>query len=237
MINRLPGWVWLGSGLLAGIAGMVDAVGMLGIGHHGITHVTGTASTLGIQLSAGRLGFAAPAALLGAFVAGAVVSGVIVGNSHLQLGRRYGVALLTESLLLATAFALLARGVSGGAFLLAAAAGLQNAMASTFSSAIVRTTHVTGIFTDIGSVIGHALRGGPLEKRKLTLLCTIGFGFVLGCGLGAWQFARVGYQTLLMPVVLTGMVGLAYIAYSHRKRMRPDAERDADGTSRIVQKE
>ncbi len=221
MINRLPGWVWFGGGLLAGIAGMVNAVGLLGISHHGITHMSGTASAMGIELAASHFGDAAKLlAQLAAFVTGAVISSVLVRDSQLQLGRRYGVALLAESFLLTCSLLLLEHGMAGGTLLLAAAAGLQNAMASTFSGAIVRTTHVTGIFTDIGIVIGHALRGSALEKRKLTLLCTIAAGFILGSGVGGWQFERIGYQTLWTPVALTGLGGLAYIAYSHWKNAK-----------------
>jgi uncharacterized membrane protein YoaK (UPF0700 family) len=221
MINRLPGWVWLGGGLLAAIAGMVNAVGLLGISHQGLTHMSGAATSLGVQLSGGHFADALGlVALLVAFVAGAVVSSVLVRDDHLQLGRRYGVALLAESLLLTVSVMLLVRGIAGGTLFIAAAAGLQNAMASTFSGAVVRTTHVTGIFTDIGIVIGQALRGAPMEKRKLTLLCTIGGGFVLGSGVGAWWFGRVGYHALWIPVALTALGGAAYIVYSHWTRGR-----------------
>lgn len=213
MIHRLPSWVWGGAALLAGIAGMVNAVGLLGAFHHGVTHLSGSASALGVDVAAGRWGEAGHfALLLVVFVLGAVLSSVIVRGSNLELGHRYGVALLAEAALLAVATLLLMREQRGAAYLLSAAAGLQNAMASTFSGAIVRTTHVTGVFTDIGIVIGNALRGEALERRKLSLLLVIGLGFVAGSVAGAAGFERFGYATLWLPTAMTGVGGGAYLA-------------------------
>lgn len=41
---------------------------------------------------------------------------------------------------------------------LAVACGMQNGMVTTWSGAVVRTTHFTGTITDTGLVIGHWLR-------------------------------------------------------------------------------
>ena len=40
------------------------------------------------------------------------------------------------------------------------ACGLQNALTTSYSGAVVRTTHLSGIITDIGNVLGMACRGG-----------------------------------------------------------------------------
>lgn len=40
--------------------------------------------------------------------------------------------------------------------------GLQNAMMSTYSGAVIRTTHVSGMFTDLGIFLGHFLISGFL---------------------------------------------------------------------------
>ena len=47
--------------------------------------------------------------IIGSFIAGTVLSGFLIQDSTLQLGRRYGVALLLESLLLCVAVPLLKR--------------------------------------------------------------------------------------------------------------------------------
>ncbi len=221
MIHRLPSWVWGGAALLSGIAGMVNAVGLLGAFHHGLTHVSGSASALGVNVAGGAWDQAMHfMLLLIVFVLGAVLSSVIVRGSNLDLGHRYGVALLAESLLLAVATVLLQQKLNGAAYLLSAAAGLQNAMASTYSGAIVRTTHVTGVFTDIGIVIGNALRGEPREWRKLSLLLAIAVGFIAGSVAGAAGYERMGYATLWFPVALTGLSGGGYLVFRMNRHWR-----------------
>jgi uncharacterized membrane protein YoaK (UPF0700 family) len=44
-----------------------------------------------------------------------------------------------------------------GAYLVCLGCGLQNGMCTTFSGAVIRTTHVSGILTDIGLIIGQAI--------------------------------------------------------------------------------
>ena len=213
---QLPRWVWIGAGALAGVAGMVNVLGFLGFEHQAITHLTGTTTLLGAavahgdQVAAARL-FAAAAA----FVAGAALGGLMIQDSSARLGRRYGVALAIESLLLLAALPLFNRQQLGGPLLAAAACGLQNALATTYSGAVVRTTHVSGMFTDLGIGLGHALRGLPLPRRRL-LLCTLVIAcFFAGSVVGALLFVRIGYRALLLPAGLTGLTGLGYVAYRH----------------------
>src|SRR5690606_803468 len=100
-----------------------------------------------------------------------------------------------------------------GALLAAMACGLQNAMATTFSGAAIRTSHLSGMFTDLGIGIGHALRGMPLQKRRLLLCMLIISAFFCGAALGALLFARLGYTALAVPATATGITGLVYAAW------------------------
>lgn len=218
MAERLATWVWMGAAALAGVAGMVNVVGYLGFEHQAITHLTGTTTLLGAALAAGR-GTAAwqLAALAAAFVAGAAFSGLLLQDATLRLGRRYGVALSIEALLLAAAVPLFQHGAFAGPLLAAGAIGLQNAMATTYSGAVVRTSHLSGMFTDLGIMLGHALRGLPVAKRRLWLCLLIIGMFLAGGVTGAWLFASVGYRALYLPAALTGGTGLAYAIYRHRQ--------------------
>lgn len=223
MFARLPRWVSGGGALLAFVAGIVNASGFLGLRHQGITHLTGTTTLLG--LAAGDADIDALlhlAALIGAFVAGCVASGMIVQDSTLRLGRRYGVVLVLEGILLAAAAPLLARGLVSGEYLASAACGLQNAMASTYSGAVLRTTHVSGSLTDLGIFLGHRLRGLPVDARRVRLLLTLVSSFFAGAVAGTLLFRRIGYASLYVPAVMTIVVGSAYGAYRHW-RMRRDA--------------
>ncbi|MET0655688.1 MAG: YoaK family protein [Pseudoxanthomonas sp.] len=215
---QLPRWVWVGAGSLAFVAGIVNVVGYLGFEHQAITHLTGTTSLLGAALVQGDT--RAIGNLLGvilAFVAGAMASGLIIQDNTLRLGRRYGVVLSIEAMLLVLAVPLFERRMIAGALLAAAACGLQNAMASTYSGSLIRTSHVTGLFTDLGIAVGHALRGMPVARRRLALCSLVICGFLAGGLAGAWLYSFFGYRTLYFPAALTGSVGLAYTLYRQRE--------------------
>jgi uncharacterized membrane protein YoaK (UPF0700 family) len=219
MISKLPTWVWVGAWVLAFIAGIVNVVGLLGFEHQAITHLTGNTSLLGEAIAS--LDWAATfkfAALIGAFVLGTVISGFIVQDSALKLGRRYGVALLLVSLLLFAAVPLLEAGSAYGMYAAACACGLQNAMASTYSGAVVRTTHVSGMFTDLGISLGHLLRGLPVDVRRVRLCVLVITGFLAGGIAGTVAFRAMGYAALRVPAMLTGAVAVSYGVYRFRHK-------------------
>lgn len=215
MISKLPRWVWAGGWALAFVAGMINVVGLLGFEHQAITHLTGSTSLLAAALAA-RDGPAILhfAAIIGSFIAGTVFSGFFIQDSTLQLGRRYGVALLIESVLLCVAVPLLNRQNLAGLYCAAGACGLQNAMVSTYSGAVVRTTHVSGMFTDLGIFLGHTLRGLAVDARRLRLCFLIISGFLGGGIAGALAFRYLGNQTLYIPASLTALTSLVYGGYA-----------------------
>jgi uncharacterized membrane protein YoaK (UPF0700 family) len=218
---QLPRWVWIGAIALSCVAGMVNVVGFLGFEHQAITHLTGTTSQLGMALvqrdwrNVGHLW-----GVLIAFCLGATLSGLIVQDAALRLGRRYGVVLLLVSLLLLVSIPLFKQQQIWGALAAAMACGLQNAMATTFSGAVVRTTHLSGMFTDLGIGLGHLLRGLPLPMKRLTLSGLIISGFLAGGIGGAWLFLHFGYDALLAPALLTGTTGASYMGYRLSQRLR-----------------
>jgi uncharacterized membrane protein YoaK (UPF0700 family) len=217
MISRLPRWVLYGGIVLAFIAGMINAIGYLGFRHQAITHMTGTTSLLGIAMAGNNIADLTHfGVVLLAFFAGCALSGFIVGDSVLRLGRRYGAALTIESLLLFVAVPLLHRQHEAGLWLAAAACGLQNAMAGTFSGAVVRTSHMSGIVTDLGTFFGQWLRGSGVDARRVRLYAALFGGFLGGGIASAFAYPHWQERTLLAPAVLTGLVGIAYVAYRHR---------------------
>lgn len=155
---------------MACVAGMVNVVGVLGFEHQALTHLTGTTTLLGAAVYQGKtLAATQLLGIIAAYVAGAILSGVIIQGSSLRLGRRYGVVLSIESAMLFATVPLFQRDPFLGALIGATAMGLQNAMATTFSGAVLRTTHLTGMFTDLGIGIGHAVRGKEVPRRRILL--------------------------------------------------------------------
>lgn len=214
LLRQLPRWAWFGTGVLAFIAGLVNAIGYLGFRHESISNMTGNTSLLGIALGQANGGESLHWTLaIAAFVFGTMLSGMIVQQSTLKLGRRYGAALALESLLLFTAIPFLDAASSIGLYLASIAMGLQNGMVSAYSGAIIRTTHVTGIFTDLGIYLGHLLRGLPVDLLRLRVCVVVASTFMLGSTVGALLFDGMQGHALLVPAVLTGVCGLSYGLY------------------------
>jgi len=214
VLRQLPRWAWFGTAVLAFIAGQVNAVGYLGFRHESISNMTGNTSLLGVALGQGETGEAVHWALaIAAFVLGTMLSGMIVQQSTLQLGRRYGVALVLESALLFAAVPLLDASSSAGLYLASVGMGLQNGMVSAYSGAVIRTTHVTGIFTDLGIYLGHLLRGLPVDRLRLRVCVLVAASFMLGSVVGAGLFRQLQQHSLLIPATLTGVCGLGYGLY------------------------
>lgn len=217
MLRQLPRWAWVGGGLLALIAGSINTVGYLCFRHQPITHLTGTSTELGIALA--RLDAAEVlhwGFVIGAFLFGAMLSGFIVQQRTLQLGRRYGVVLMLESLLLFVATPLIHRESDLGLYLASMACGLQNAMVSTYSGATLRTTHLSGIFTDLGIYLGQRLRGLDVDMLRIHVCLLVASCFIAGATAGALGFSVIQERVLLVPAALTGVVGLGYAIYRHR---------------------
>lgn len=205
---------------LSGVAGFVNVV-LLTEDRIGVTHVTGTVSRLSADLPRGDAWDALSVLpIIGAFMLGAVVSGAAVGEPGLRLGRTYGVVMLLEAALLAVAAALSATHVGVAAALAAGAAGMQNGMASSYGSLIVRTTHVTGVVTDLGFLVGSYLRTRRVQSWKFLLLSGLLGGFVAGGVLGAWATMRWDGAALYAPAAAMMVMGATYFtirrARSHR---------------------
>lgn len=219
MINQLPRWVEIGGFCLALIAGSVNAIALLGFNHQGVSHLSGSSSQLGVELAQGEMvGALHLLLILLSFVLGAAVSGCVIGNQSLKLGRRYSAALLAESLALLLAMLMLEQGSHFGHYLASAACGLQNAMTSTYSGAVVRTTHVTGLFTDLGIMLGLKLRGQPADRRRILLYLILIAGFIGGGVFGAFGYSHWHYRALLSPSVMAALLALIYLAYWRRQQ-------------------
>ncbi len=205
--------VLLGGLGLAATAGFINSVALL-LGTLPVTHLTGTVSHLSLDLGTGHPGDAVfIASLAMAFVLGAVLSGVIIGASTLRLGRRYGIAVMSEAGLLAVAAIAVSHSLWATALLAAAAAGLQNAMASSYRSMIVRTTHVTGLLTDLGFLAGQRLGGHKIAGWRFALIGGLLVAFVSGGLLGVVAHARIGGDALWIPSGGLALAGSAYFAW------------------------
>jgi len=241
--NR-PAWWVLGFGWsLAACAGAVNAVAFRSFGHY-VSHATGatTSIALGIEgIADGRHGWDEPGdaiKLLLAFLLGALACGLLIDRNHVHFGESalYGAALVVNAFLLFCSVILFeaSRGAVAAASFAACACGLQNAMCTSHLGAVVRTTHVTGTLTDIGSTAGRMamifLRKGcrrsrlnvleraeiGVDARKMLVLGPMWCSFFLGTIVGAFQQCHIKVYALVLPAMVTLSLGLTYMFFRQR---------------------
>ncbi|CAE7612362.1 unnamed protein product [Symbiodinium necroappetens] len=201
------------------------------------SHVTGSTSNMAFRLEGYQQGeygsesLKEACSLVFSFLAGAYACGVLIDKNQVHfMGKAfYGLALVLNSALLITAAFVPGRLVP--ACFVSAACGLQNAMCTSHFGAIIRTTHVTGTVTDIGSTMGRismiylrkACRCAPLndidraeigvDARKLAVLAGLWSFYLIGGLIGIYMENVIpGPRALLVPAFVTGSVGLFYMA-------------------------
>ncbi|MFG6459187.1 YoaK family protein [Roseateles sp. BYS96W] len=207
--NAHLGW------LLAFVAGATNAGGFLAVNQY-TSHMTGMVSAAadGLVLGQTHALVTAVGALL-SFGAGAACTAVLVNfGRRRQAHSVFALPLLLEAACL-IAFGLLGAWLAGlGALLVPAAVavlcftmGLQNALITKVSRAEIRTTHVTGIVTDLGIEIGRALYGLDANAARLRLLGGLLLAFAIGGLVGAWAFKTVGYTATLPLAGILALLG------------------------------
>jgi uncharacterized membrane protein YoaK (UPF0700 family) len=93
-------------------------------------------------------------------------------------------------------------------YLCAGAAGMQNAMGSKYSGCIIRTTHVSGATSDIGTNIARVFVKGHAEDRwKLRLLVPTLLMFIFGGFLGQLLHPYLDKYQLFVSVGFYGCLG------------------------------
>jgi len=228
-------WVLIFGWFLASCAGFVNTVAFLNWQMF-VSHMTGTSTKIGLRIEGYNNGenthieVYKALALVASFVAGAFTCGLLIDKNQVHFGGKswYGLALVVNGLLLITA-TFLEDMPTTSCNLAAMACGLQNAMCTSHFGAVVRTTHVTGTLTDIGSILGRLavmyLRRGcrgsrfnVLEKaergvdlRKLLVLLPMWIFFVVGTVFGAFAESILGKRALFIPAFATTFLGLVYM--------------------------
>ncbi|HEU4376515.1 MAG TPA: YoaK family protein [Telluria sp.] len=213
--------------VLAFIAGAVNAGGYLAVKQY-TSHMTGIVSSMADHIALGRYAYALTAlgALL-AFTAGAACCAIMVNYSRRRnMHSMYALPLLVEAtLLLAFGLPGARPGAIDGNFvaitvmLLCFMMGLQNAVITKLSNAEIRTTHITGIVTDIGIELGKLMYWNRTERpgqapvvadlASLKLLSMLACAFFLGGLTGVLSFQHFGYVATVPLAVALFALALA----------------------------
>ncbi len=212
--------ILIGGSGLAALAGYINVV-VLGVFAVPVSHMSGAVSRLGVDLAEQNstdMGLVLLIVL--GFFLGAVLSGAMIGGGQLLPGRRYGVALIAEGLTLIVATGLLSADVLAGVAVAGVACGIQNGMASSYYGLIIRTTHMTGIVTDLGVLLGQRLRGTPVVAWKPILLVSLVAGFLTGGVGGQLMYVANGPVALIVPAVVAIAGGAVYVLWRLRSIRR-----------------
>lgn len=215
---------------LAFIAGAVNVVGFMAVGFY-TSHMSGFAASIGDHVMQHQWWAVASVLMfLGAFIAGATACSTMIQLAlTFRLRVVFVLPLLLESLLM-FGFAVVMSGAQVQAewivCLLCFIMGLQNAMITRISNAVIRTTHITGITTDIGVEIGrwvashmvpkHVKREVDFRPHKLWLHVWLLLAFTSGGGVGAWLFSMIGFVTIVPLAVLLGFLAVVPLLVRER---------------------
>ena len=239
---------------LAFVAGAANAGGFLAVGQY-TSHMTGIVSGVAdhLVLSNIRLALAGLAAVV-AFMSGAMVSAILVNCARRKrLHGRFSIPLLLESALLLV-FGLMGARLAAHTglllpltvLLLCFLMGLQNAVITKVSRAVIRTTHTTGLITDIGIELGKLVyinrAGHPASsdstarlldrtrtiarvpvianRAKLRLYSMLLAAFFGGGVIGATGFQYVGYVATVPLALMLLLIALPPLSRDLRVRLR-----------------
>lgn len=191
--------------------------------HSFVSHVTGFATMFGVEINQNNLRFAAGALMVPVFfLIGAMISGVLV-DMRLKLHKKPAYYLVF-GVMFVLLLGVVIFGFNGffGRFgepleqrhdytllaVLCLVCGIQNGTVTLVSRAIVRTTHLTGLTTDLGIGLVRVLNARRIaigdEGKANMMRVGIILSFILGSGLGYRIFENHGFRGFLLPCVLTG---------------------------------
>lgn len=229
--------IWMA---LAFQAGALNIGGFLACGRF-VSHVTGFATYFAIEIDKKNFVSAFGMLLVPAFfLLGAIVSGIMV-DLRLKLHKRPKYYIIFGILFFLMLFVVVSGfngffGTFGGEPLLSdylllailcLMCGMQNGLITTVSRSVIRTTHLTGITTDLGiglvRVFFRKKINQPMDDENKANLAraAIIFCFGLGSMVGGIGFVRAGYRGFLLPLFVSGCLFLATF-YFGRFRAHPN---------------
>ncbi|MCW3122116.1 MAG: hypothetical protein JWQ38_1608 [Flavipsychrobacter sp.] len=198
-------------------AGFINAAGFFAF-EVLTTNVTGHAALLAVNIASAHFRSARMVALwLLLFLAGAFSSSIIITKVGRDKSSAYTVPILIIIFIIlfvaifGTGYDHTLQETEYFAGSLLFAMGMQNALVSMISGSVVRTTHLTGMFTDLGidlsSLVMSRKAVSPGTKNRIVLRLTIIFFFLFGGIIGGLMFRKYGPHAFFIPacILLTAL--------------------------------
>lgn len=208
-LSEHPRWIIAGGCLLACLSAAVNAGFLLRLGTS-VSHLTGDVSRVAVDIFGDPKD--QPEAVIrlltatAGFVLGAATSGFFIHSHRLETTRPYGRSTMAiGGLLLIAHFVTDFRPVLAIA-LTSFACGLQNALATNYRGVILRTTHITGLLTDLGSNLGMRARGYAVEPHRIGIPLALVVSYFAGAAFGGYLEIVLREPSLLI-LALTYVLG------------------------------
>ena len=192
--------------ILAAVAGAANAGGFFALGQY-TSHMTGYLSQLADNLAILNLWISFVSLLaLASFMAGAAFSAILINWARARHARhQYALPIAVQAcFLICFSWGWIFTSEAGRLFSLACLCfimGMQNATITKLSGARIRTTHATGMVTDIGIELGRTIFGAlrpasgvRADRRKLSILTLQVTGFLTGGVVGALGYGAIGFS-------------------------------------------
>lgn len=250
--SRLNFWIWCS---LAFQAGAINAGGLLAC-HRFVSHVTGFATLFGTEMAFGHWVAALWIVTVPLFfICGGVVSALFIDHRQSRQRRpQYTQVIFLVGVVLIAVAALGANGQFspfGAALdlsqdykllaLLCLACGMQNAAVTSASGAVIRTTHLTGVTTDLSiglvRVFSRHLSEETLmlERRKTFIRAGLIGSFIAGSLAGSFFFVQFEYLGFLFPATIS--IVMTFMGVLFRKHGRNRTVESPAGAPVLPQRE
>ena len=217
-IHPHPRWIIAGGCCLAFLGAAANACYLIRLGTS-VSHLTGDISKVAMNAVAGHnhLSIAALNLLTAAcgFVLGATSAGFFIHHPGIEFARPYGRAIIAIGLCLVAAHFALETLPLLSIGLAAFSCGFQNALATHYRGMILRTTHVTGLLTDLGTNLGMFLRGYQIAAWKLLVPTLLAMSFFAGALFGSVLVLSLHVPALLIIAGLYIGGGSSWSLYKH----------------------
>lgn len=232
-MTRSPRFILLAGCLLAFGAAFANTGVFLRAGTS-VSHLTGDISRLSMDLvgtsPALRSDLAKVAGAAGSFCLGAVLAGLLIHHPTLDPARPYGRTVTGIGALFLLSWRLMGAHPVWAISLAALGCGLQNSLATHYRGVILRTTHLTGLMTDLGNTLGMRLRGLAVPGWKVVVPGMLIGAFFAGGLSAAWLAPHRGVDPLLMAGIGYLLAGMIWSLVKHRFLSRPSPDPGTDSS-------
>ncbi|NID14100.1 DUF1275 domain-containing protein [Luteibacter yeojuensis] len=197
----------------------MNAVALLSLRHGGVTHLTGISTEAAIGLGSGDYSLLIHAmGVVALFTGGCAISALVSRGPRWTPTAQSAALLFAVAGVLCMASWLMTARPSVGIMLCAFAMGLQNGSTSLTSGAVIRTSHLTGMFTDLGIAFGQRSWGGPVDRRRVTICLTVVLCFVAGATVGTMLYGAWQGRSLLFSSAMAALAAALTLGLSLRTR-------------------